>query len=154
MSRRRASTHKILPADPVYQSKLVCLIVNNVMKEGKKSLASKIVYKAMSQIGEKTRQDPATLLNKAVNHVKPDFIVKARRVGGSTHQTPVKIDERQSEAIAVRWILASCRKRGGKSMVSNLTAELLEASNRKGNAVRKREEMDRMAAANRVHQRD
>ena len=154
MSRRRASKNKKLIPDPVYKNPLVCLFINNIMKEGKKSLASKMMYQAMGQIQEKTRQDPVALLEKVVNYVKPDVLVKARRVGGSTHQTPVKISKRQSEAFAIRWILASCRKRGGKNMVSNLTAELLEASNKKGNAIRKREEMDRMAEANKVYQRD
>lgn len=155
MSRRRAAKHKILPPDPVYGTSLVYLIVNNLMKKGKKALASKMVYETMNQIREKTQQDPVAVLEKAVTHVEPEVLVKARRVGGATHQVPVKIQEKeQRQAIAVRWILAGCRSRAGKSMVANLTAELLEAWKNKGNAIRKKEEVNRMAAANKVYQRD
>nr|YP_009105635.1 ribosomal protein S7 [Xylochloris irregularis]YP_009105671.1 ribosomal protein S7 [Xylochloris irregularis]AIT94351.1 ribosomal protein S7 [Xylochloris irregularis]AIT94366.1 ribosomal protein S7 [Xylochloris irregularis] len=155
MSRRRASKQKVLTPDPVYRTSLVFLIVNNLMKKGKKALASRMVYQVMNEIREKTQQDPVVVLEKAVTHVEPEVLVKARRIGGATHQVPVKIQEKEKrQAIAVRWILAGCRSRAGKSMVANLAAELLDAWKYKGNAVRKKEEVNRMAAANRVYQRD
>ncbi len=154
MSRRSILKKKVLKPDPVYNSALVHNIVNNLMKKGKKALSYRMFYGAMTQIQEKTQQDPITVVEKAVANVQPDVIVKARRVGGSTYQVPLKIEKELGQALAIRWILSSCRNRSGITMVSKLTNEFLDAWKKTGNAIRKKEEVHRMAEANKVFARN
>ena len=148
MSRRRTPKKRVLTADPVYDSRLVHIIVNHLMKKGKKSLAFRIFYEAMQQIGEITQQDPVQIIEQAVRNATPLVEVKARRVAGSTYQVPLEVNPERGTALAIRWILVSCRNRAGKQMVSKLTNEFLDASKNIGNAIRKRDEVHRMAEAN------
>ena len=150
MSRRRTPKKRVLVPDPVYDSRLIEMIVNRLMKEGKKSLAYRLLYQSMQQVAEITQQDPVKVVEQAVRNATPLVEVKARRVGGSTYQVPVEVDPERGTALALRWILGSCRSRSGKTMVSKLTNELLDASKNLGNAIRKRDEVHKMAEANKA----
>lgn len=150
MSRRRTPKKRLLVPDPVYDSRLIEMIVNRLMKEGKKSLAYRLLYQSMKQVAEITQQDPVKIVEQAVRNATPLVEVKARRVGGSTYQVPVEVDPERGTALALRWILGSCRSRAGKTMVSKLTNELLDASKNLGNAIRKRDEVHKMAEANKA----
>nr|YP_010732165.1 ribosomal protein S7 [Calidiella yingdensis]WDY13079.1 ribosomal protein S7 [Calidiella yingdensis] len=150
MARRRTPTKNSILPDPIYQNRLVEMLVNNVMKKGKKSLAYRLCYKAMSEIEKITDQDAVLVIEEAVRNVTPLVIVKARRIGGATHQVPLRVDPEQGSALAIRWILSASRNRSGRDMASNLTNELLDASKRMGNAVRKKDEVHKMAEANKA----
>jgi small subunit ribosomal protein S7 len=149
MSRKGSpGTRSILP-DPKHHSEVVARFINMVMKSGKKSIAEKIVYGAMDVIGEK---NPATLalVEKALANVAPAVEVKSRRVGGATYQVPVEVRSSRRTTLAMRWIIEAARGRNEKTMTERLSAELLDASNNRGNAVKKREDTHKMAEANRA----
>jgi small subunit ribosomal protein S7 len=150
MSRRRTPKKRVVMPDPVYDSRLVELIVRQIMRKGKKSLAYKIMYETMTQIAETTQQDPLVIIEQAVRNATPLVEVKARRVGGSTYQVPLEVLPERGTALAIRWILNACRNRPGRTMSIKLTNELLEASKNSGNAIRKRDEMHKMAEANKA----
>ncbi len=150
MSRRRTPKKRPISVDPVYESRLLQMVVNHLMKKGKKSIAYRILYDTMKEIGETTQQDPVKLIEQAIRNATPLVEVKARRIGGSTYQVPLEVNPDRGTALAIRWVLISCRNRSGKSMVSKLTNELLEASKNMGNAIRKRDEIHRMAEANKA----
>lgn len=150
MPRRRTPKKRIIIPDPVYDSRLINIIVNHLMKEGKKSLAYRIFYQAMKQIGESAQQDPVKIIEQAVRNTTPLVEVKARRVGGSTLQVPLEVNPERGTALAIRWILSSSRNRSGRNMVIKLTNEFLDASKNSGNAIRKRDEVHRMAEANKA----
>nr|WQA10887.1 ribosomal protein S7 [Streptosarcina sp. YL-2023a] len=150
MPRRRTPKKRILLADPVYDSRLVHMIVNHIMKKGKKSLAYRMFYEAMNQIGDSTNQDPVKVLEQAIRNATPLVEVKARRVGGSTYQVPLEVNPERGTALAIRWILVSCRSRSGRNMISKLANEFIDASKNIGNAIRKRDEIHRMAEANKA----
>jgi len=151
MSRRHtAETRKILP-DPKYNDLLIAKFVNVLMTRGKKSVARQILYDAMEQITEREQATPAIEVVKlAVDKVKPSVEVKSRRVGGSTYQVPVEVRPERRLALAIRWIIQNASLRSGKSMESKLAAELLDAFQSRGGAVRKREDVHRMADANKA----
>ena len=149
MSRKGSpGTRSILP-DPKHHSEVVARFINMVMKSGKKSIAEKIVYGAMDVIGEKNA-DTLALVEKALANVAPAVEVKSRRVGGATYQVPVEVRSSRRTALAMRWVIDSARKRGENTMPRKLAAELLEASENRGGAVKKREETHRMAEANKA----
>ena len=149
MSRKGSpGTRSILP-DPKHGSEVVARFINMVMKSGKKSIAEKIVYGAMDVIGEKN-SDTLALVEKALANVAPAVEVKSRRVGGATYQVPVEVRSSRRTALAMRWLIDSARKRGENTMPRKLAAELLEASENRGGAVKKREETHRMAEANKA----
>ena len=150
MSRRRTPKKRIVMPDPVYDSRLVELIVRQIMRNGKKSLAYKIMYESMNQIAETTQQEPLVVIEQAIRNATPLVEVKARRVGGSTYQVPLEILPERGTALAIRWILSACRNRAGRNMASKLTNELLDASKNSGNAIRKRDEVHKMAEANKA----
>jgi len=150
MSRRRTPKKRPIAADPIYESRLMQMIVNHLMKKGKKSIAYRILYDTMKQLGETTQQDPVTVIEQAIRNATPLVEVKARRIGGSTYQVPLEVNPDRGTALAIRWVLLSCRSRSGKSMVVKLTNEFLEASKNMGNAIRKRDEVHRMAEANKA----
>ena len=150
MPRRRTPKKRTLTPDPVYDSRLVHTIVNHLMKEGKKSLAYKIFYDAMEQIKNTTQQDPVKVIEQAVRNATPLVEVKAKRIGGSTYQVPLAVKTERGTALSIRWLLASCRSRSGRSMISKVTNEFIEASKNTGNAIRKRDEVHRMAEANKA----
>ena len=149
MSRKGSpGTRSILP-DPKHGSAVVARFINMVMKSGKKSIAEKIVYGAMDVIGEKN-SDALALVEKALANVAPAVEVKSRRVGGATYQVPVEVRTSRRMALAMRWVIDSARKRGENTMPRKLAAELIEASESRGGAVKKREETHRMAEANKA----
>jgi small subunit ribosomal protein S7 len=120
------------------------------MRHGKKSLAYRIMYESMNQISEITQQDPLVIIEQAIRNATPLVEVKARRIGGSTYQVPLEVVPERGTALAIRWILIACRNRSGKSMSSKLTSEILEASKNTGSAIRKRDEIHKMAEANKA----
>ena len=149
MSRKGSpGTRSVLP-DPKHGSQMIARFINMVMVSGKKSVAEKIVYGAMDVIGEKNA-DSLALVEKALNNVAPAVEVKSRRVGGATYQVPVEVRATRRTALAMRWVIESARKRGENTMPAKLAGELLEASENRGGAVKKREETHRMAEANKA----
>lgn len=139
-----------IPADAVYASVLVQKFINRLLTQGKKSKAEKIVYVALEEIGKKLNKDPLEVFNKAIDNATPFLEVKARRVGGATYQIPIEVTRARGQALAMKWLLDVARGRNGKSMIENLSAELMDAYNRVGGAVKKREDLHKTADANRA----
>jgi small subunit ribosomal protein S7 len=150
MPRRRTPKKRVLLPDPVYNNRLIEMIVNRLMKKGKKSLSYRLIYQTLKQVAEITEQDPVKVIEQAVRNATPLVEVKARRVGGSTYQVPVEVSPERGTTLALKWILSSCRNRSGKTMISKLTNEFLDASKNLGNAIRKRDEIHKMAEANKA----
>ena len=150
MSRDRKAPKRALAPDAVYHSTVVEKFICRMMLDGKKSIATKILYTAMNTLSEKTGEAPLDVFTKAVDNVKPMVEVKSRRVGGATYQVPVEIREDRREALAMRWIISAARKRNGKSMSDKLADELLDAYNSTGSAYKKKEDTHRMADANKA----
>jgi small subunit ribosomal protein S7 len=150
MPRRGTVKKRKAQPDHFYSSTLVARFINVVLKKGKKSLAENVVYGAMEQVKKKSKQDPLKMVEKAVENVKPVLETKSRRVGGATYQVPVEVPLHRSISLAVRWIVRHARERGGKSMEEKLAAEILDAVNNRGGAVKKREDTHKMAEANRA----
>ena len=154
MRRNRAATRPTIP-DPRDQSRVVSKFMSNLMRDGKKSVAERVVYAAFDRIEEVTGRRAIDVFEAAVRNVTPIIEVKPRRVGGATYQVPVDIRSERRQALALRWLLEASRRRGGRSMSEKLASELLDAANNAGNAIRRKEETHRMAEANRafVHYR-
>lgn len=150
MPRRHTPKKRIVLPDPKHDNTLVELMVRQIMRKGKKSLAYRIMYDSIEQIAVLTQEDPVILVEQAVRNATPLLEVKARRIGGSTYQVPLEVRPERGTALAIRWILAACQNRAGKSMATKLTSELLEASKKAGSAIRKRDEVHKMAEANRA----
>ena len=140
---------EVLP-DPLYSSRLVTKFVNRLMFDGKKGAAEKIFYSSLETLAEKTGEEPMRAFEKALDNVKPHMEVKARRVGGATYQVPVEVRASRRSALAMRWLIESARKRGENSMPRKLAGELMDASENRGGAIKKREETHRMAEANKA----
>ena len=136
--------------DPKYGDIVITKFMNSVMYDGKKSAAEGIVYGALDVIEGKTRQDPVGVFHEALNNVMPTVEVRSRRVGGATYQVPVEVRPERRQALAIRWLITAARKRNDKTMVERLSGELLDASNNRGTAVKKREDTHKMAEANRA----
>ena len=149
MRKRRAIKRDVLP-DPVYNSKVVTKLVNQIMLDGKKGTAQKILYEAFDIIKEKTGKEPIDVYNQALENVKPALEVKSRRVGGSNYQVPIEVSDDRSQALALRWIVNYAKLRNGKGMAINLANELIDAANGVGGAVKKREDTHKMAEANKA----
>ncbi|WP_291323645.1 30S ribosomal protein S7 [Desulfonatronospira sp.] len=139
----------VLP-DPVYHSRMVSKFVNRLMVDGKKSIAERLLYKAIEELGAKTSDDPIKAFNQVVENVKPHMEVKSRRVGGATYQVPMEVRPSRQEALAIRWLVLYARNRGEKGMDRKLSAELLDAYNNRGGAIKKKEDTHRMAEANKA----
>ena len=137
-------------ADPMYNSKVVTKLINNIMLDGKKGVAQKIVYGAFEQIAEKTGKDAMEVFEAAMNNTMPLLEVKARRIGGATYQVPIEVRPDRRQALALRWLTLFSRKRSEKTQVDRLANEIIDASNNTGNAVKRKEEMHRMAEANKA----
>jgi small subunit ribosomal protein S7 len=150
MSRRTVIQKRPIPSDPVYNSRLVTMMSRRIMRSGKKSLASRIIYDAFKTIEQRTGNDPIDVFEQAVKNATPLVEVKARRVGGATYQVPVEVRSDRGIALALRWLIQFARQRTGKTMASKLANELMDASNQTGSAIRKREETHRMAEANKA----
>ena len=150
MPRRAAPPKKKIAGDPVYGSVTVQQLINKIMLDGKKSTAEKIVYDALSFIEERTGTSPVTVLNNALDNIRPRLEVKSRRVGGATYQVPIEVPPRRANTLALRWMTAFARSRREKTMGGRLAAEILDAKDNVGSSVKRRDDTHRMAEANRA----
>lgn len=149
MRKRRAIKRDVLP-DPIYNSKVVTKLVNQIMKDGKKGTAQKILYEAFEIVEKETGKPALDIYNQALENIKPALEVKSRRVGGSNYQVPVEVDNERSQALALRWLVNYAKLRNGKGMAINLANEIIDASNGIGGACKKREDTHKMAEANKA----
>lgn len=150
MSRRRAAEKREIHPDAKFGDVVVAKFINNIMYDGKKSIAEKIVYGAMEKVHGRGGKSAVELFHEALNNVRPAIEVRSRRVGGATYQVPTDVRTDRAQALAFRWLISSSRKRSEKTMIDRLSAELLDASNSRGAAVKKREDTHKMAEANRA----
>lgn len=150
MSRRHAAEKREILPDVKYKSVVLARFINNVMEQGKKELAEKIVYKAFEKLHKKHRLDPFEAFNNAMSNVRPVIEVKSLRVGGANYQVPYPVSERRSCALATRWLITAAHKRSEKSMIDKLAEEIFEASNNRGASVKKKEDTHRMAESNKA----
>ncbi len=150
MSRRRAAERREILPDPKFGNLMLARFINMVMKSGKKSVAERIIYGALDQIQSRGDSDPIELLDKALDNIRPSVEVKSRRVGGATYQVPVEVRPARRTTLAMRWVIDAARKRGEKSMALRLAGELMDASESRGSAVKKKEDTHRMADANKA----
>jgi small subunit ribosomal protein S7 len=150
MPRRREVPQRAPQPDPLYNSNLVSSFVNVVMKRGKKSTAEGVVYRAFDKIRERAQEDPLKVFKKAIDNIKPTLEVKSRRVGGSNYQVPVEVRPERRTSLSLRWLVTYARERPEKTMVEKLASEILDASQNRGGAVKKREDTHRMAEANKA----
>ena len=150
MSRRHRAEKRIINPDPKFGDLVVSKFMNNLMIDGKKSVAERIVYGAFERIEEKTKQDPVQVFHEALENVSPSVEVRSRRVGGATYQVPVEVRSDRRQALAIRWLISAARGRNEKTMIGRLSGELLDAASNRGSAVKKREDTHRMAEANRA----
>ena len=149
MSRKRKAPKRKSYPDPKYQSEVISKFINSIMYDGKRSTAEKILYSALDKMKEKN-QDPLKIFNSAIGNVRPNLEVRSRRVGGATYQVPVEVKSNRSQALALRWLLAASRKRKNKTMAEKLFYEIMDASQNKGLAVKKREDTHKMAESNKA----
>lgn len=147
--RGKISKRDVLP-DPLYNSKLVTKLINNIMLDGKKGVAQTIVYDAFTTVGAKTEQDPLKVFEEALENIMPVLEVKARRVGGSTYQVPMEVRADRRQTLGLRWLISFARKRSERTMADRLAAEIMDAKNNAGGAYKKKEETHRMAEANKA----
>ncbi len=150
MSRRNRAEVREVALDPVYGSTVVTKVINQVMIDGKRSIAQKVVYSAMETAGKKLNAEPLDVFNKALENIKPVLEVKARRVGGSTYQVPMEIRPERRQTLAIRWLVLYARQRSERTMAAKLAGELVDAYNNSGNAFKKKEDVHRMAEANKA----
>ena len=149
MSRKRKAPKRKSYPDPKYHSEVISKFINSIMYDGKRSTAEKILYSALDKMKEKN-QDPLKIFNLAIGNVRPNLEVRSRRVGGATYQVPVEVKSNRSQALALRWLLAASRKRKNKTMAEKLFYEIMDASQNKGLAVKKREDTHKMAESNKA----
>ena len=149
MRKRRAVKRDVLP-DPIFHSKVVTKLINQIMVDGKRGKAETIVYDAFDMVKEKTNTEPNEVFTKALENIKPSLEVKARRVGGANYQVPMEVSADRAQSLALRWLHTAAKTRGGKSMAEKLANELIDASNNTGGAVKKKEDTHRMAEANKA----
>ena len=150
MSRKKTQPKKNIVPDPKFNSTIIPKLINNIMYDGKRGVATKIVYDAIEKIKTKSKDEPINIFNEAINNIKPTVEVRSRRVGGATYQVPVEVRNERAQALAIRWLINSSRNRGEKTMIGRLSGELIDASNNRGNAVKKRDDTHKMAEANRA----
>ena len=150
MSRKKRAPKRIFYPDAKYESFVLAKFINFIMQNGKKSTAEKIIYTALDQIKNKTKQDPIKIFNDAISNIRPNLEVRSRRVGGATYQVPQEVKTKRSQTLALRWLLEATRKRKNKTMSDRLFNELMDASQRKGAAMKKREDTHKMAESNKA----
>lgn len=150
MPRKGPAPRRVIPPDPVYNDVLVQRFINRLMVCGKKSVAEKIFYRAMEIVGERTKRNPLEVFHQALKNVMPVLEVRPRRVGGATYQVPMEVRPERRISLGTRWLVTSARKRGGRTMIEKLAAEIMDAANNQGAAVKKREDTHRMAEANKA----
>ncbi len=150
MSRKKQAPKKISYPDPKYGSLALAKFINFVMYDGKKSTSEKVIYEALDRIKNKTKDDPIKIFNEAIANIRPNLEVRSRRVGGATYQVPQEVKSKRSQTLALRWLLEATRKRKNKSMSDKLFSELMDASQNKGSAIKKREDTHKMAESNKA----
>ena len=150
MSRKKTQPKKNVVPDPKFNSTVIPKLINNIMYDGKRGVAAKIVYDAIEKIKTKSKDEPINIFNEAINNIKPTVEVRSRRVGGATYQVPVEVKSKRAQALAIRWLVDSARKRKNKTMAEKLYAEILDASQNKGSAIKKREDTHKMAESNKA----
>ena len=150
MSRKRKAPKKIPIVDPKYKSVIIPKLINYIMLDGKKTIAEKIVYDAIDKIKSKSKDEPLTVFNDAINNVRPTVEVRSRRVGGATYQVPVEVKAKRSQALALRWIIDASRKRKDKKMSDKLFNEIFDAYQKRGSAIKKKEDTHKMSESNKA----
>lgn len=150
MSRKGRAPKRLILPDPIYGSKMITKLINQVMLDGKKGVAQKIVYGALETIGEKTGKNPLDVFNQALENIMPVLEVRSRRVGGSNYQVPVEVRPERRKTLGIRWLVVQTRKRGERTMHERLAKELMDAANNTGGAVKKKEDVHKMAEANKA----
>ena len=150
MSRKNKAPRKILSVDSKYKSTIIPKLINSIMNDGKKTIAEKIVYEAIDKIKSKVKEEPIKVFNDAINNLKPTVEVKSRRVGGATYQVPVEVKLKRSQTLALRWLIAASRKRKDKKMSDKIFNEIFDAYQNRGSAMKKKEDMHRMAESNKA----
>ena len=150
MPRKKRNFKREVLADPVYNNKIVTKLINNIMLDGKKGVAEKIVYGAFDRVAQETGKDALEVFDQAMNNIMPVLEVKAKRIGGATYQVPIEVKPERRQTLALRWITMFSRKRGEKTMKERLAGEIMDACNNLGNAVKKREDMHKNAEANKA----
>ena len=149
MRKRQAIKRDVL-ADPIYNSKMITKLINGIMLEGKKGTAQKILYDALETVKEKTNRDPMEVLNEAFDNIRPSLEIRSRRIGGSNYSVPTEVREERANALMLRWLIQYAKNRSGRGMAEKLAAEIIDASNGIGGAVKKREDTHKMAEANKA----
>ena len=150
MSRKKQAPKRIFYADPKYGSLILAKFINFIMYDGKKSTSEKIIYDALEKIKNKTKGDPIKIFDEAISNIRPNLEVRSRRVGGATYQVPQEVKTKRSQTLALRWLLEASRKRKNKTMSDKLFNELMDASQKKGSAIKKREDTHKMAESNKA----
>ena len=150
MSRKRKAPKKIPIVDPRYKSVIIPKLINSIMYDGKKTVAEKIIYDAIDKIKSKSKDEPITIFNEAINNIRPPVEVKSRRVGGATYQVPVEVKPKRAQALALRWLIDASRKRKDKNMSDKIFNEIYDAYQNKGSAIKKKEDTHRMAESNKA----
>ena len=150
MSRKRKAPNRKIYPDPKYGSVVISKFINSIMYDGKRSTAERILYTALDKIKETKKEDPLKVFNTAISNVRPNIEVRSRRVGGATYQVPVEVKTKRGQALALRWLMDATRKRKNKTMAEKLYAEILDASQNKGSAIKKREDTHKMAESNKA----
>ena len=150
MSRKKRAPKKIPITDPKYKSTIIPKLINSIMYDGKKTVAEKIIYEAIDKIKSKSKEEPLAIFNEAINNIKPTVEVRSRRVGGATYQVPVEVKSKRAQALAIRWLIDSARKRKDKHMSDKIFNELFDAYEKKGLAVKKKEDVHKMAESNKA----
>ena len=150
MSRKKQAPKRIFYPDAKYRSQILAKFINFVMYDGKKATAEKVIYLTLDKIKDKTKDDPIKVFNDAINNIRPNLEVRSRRVGGATYQVPVEVKTKRSQTLALRWLLDATRKRKNKTMADKLFNELMDASQNKGLAIKKREDTHKMAESNKA----
>ena len=150
MSRKKGAPKRIFLKDAKYKSDLILKLMNSIMYDGKKTIAEKIVYDALNKLQSKSKEEPMKIFNTAINNIKPTIEVRSRRVGGATYQVPVEVKYKRSQALAIRWLVNASKKRKDKNMSDKVCFELYDAYQGRGSAIKKKEDMHRMAESNKA----
>jgi|TARA_B100000929_G_scaffold222822_1_gene179198 small subunit ribosomal protein S7 len=150
MSRKRKAPKKIQILDPKFKSSIIPKLINSIMLDGKKTVAEKIVYEAIDKIKSKSKEEPITIFNNAINNIRPTVEVRSRRVGGATYQVPVEVKAKRSQALALRWLIDASRKRKDKNMSDRIFNEIYDAYQNRGSAIKKKEDTHKMAESNKA----
>ena len=150
MSRKKSQPKKVTTPDPIYKSTIIPKLINNIMYDGKRGIAAKIVYEAIDKIKSKTKEEPINVFNEAINNIRPTVEVRSRRVGGATYQVPVEVKSKRAQALALRWLVDASRKRKDKHMSDKIFNEIFDAYEKKGSAVKKKEDVHKMAESNKA----